>query len=36
MTGAMKNAFGGLLHFRRHWTHSQIHKTLVDLLAIQK
>ena len=36
MTGAMKNAFGGLLHFRRHWTHSQIHKTLVDLLTIQK
>jgi uncharacterized protein (DUF362 family) len=36
MTGAMKNAFGGLLHFRRHWTHSEIHKTLVDLLAIQK
>ena len=36
MTGAMKNAFGGLLHFRRHWTHSQIHKTLVDLLAIQQ
>jgi uncharacterized protein (DUF362 family) len=36
MTGAMKNAFGGLLHYRRHWTHSQIHKTLVDLLAIQK
>ncbi len=22
ITGAMKNAFGGLLHFRRHWTHS--------------
>ena len=36
MTGAMKNAFGGLLHYRRHWTHSEIHKTLVDLLAIQK
>ncbi len=36
MTGAMKNAFGGLLHYRRHWTHSQIHKTLVDLLTIQK
>jgi uncharacterized protein (DUF362 family) len=36
MTGAMKNAFGGLLHYRRHWTHSQIHKTLVDLLAIQQ
>ncbi len=36
MTGAMKNAFGGLLNHRRHWTHSVIHETLVDLLAIQK
>jgi uncharacterized protein (DUF362 family) len=36
MTGAMKNAFGGLLHFNRHWTHSVIHETLVDLLTIQK
>jgi len=36
MTGAMKNAFGGLLSFRRHWTHSVIHETLVDLLTIQK
>lgn len=36
MTGAMKNAFGGLLHEKRHWTHSVIHETLVDLLAIQK
>ena len=36
MTGAMKNAFGGLLHLRRHWTHSVIHETLVDLLTIQK
>jgi len=36
MTGAMKNAFGGLLFERRHWTHSVIHETLVDLLAIQK
>ena len=36
MTGAMKNAFGGLLHQRRHWTHSVIHETLVDLLTIQK
>ncbi|HLF13838.1 MAG TPA: DUF362 domain-containing protein [Bacteroidota bacterium] len=35
-TGAMKNAFGGLLNTRRHYTHSWIHKTLVDLLAIQK
>ena len=36
ITGAMKNAFGGLLHFQRHWTHAQIHETLVDLLRIQK
>ena len=35
-TGAMKNAFGGLLSTRRHYTHSWIHETLVDLLAIQK
>ncbi|PZC49189.1 MAG: Uncharacterized conserved protein, DUF362 family [Chloroflexi bacterium] len=35
MTGALKNAFGGLLHRKRHWTHSLIHETLVDLLAIQ-
>ena len=35
MTGAMKNAFGGLLNRKRHWTHSVIHETLVDLLAIQ-
>jgi uncharacterized protein (DUF362 family) len=36
MTGAMKNAFGGLLRENRHWTHSVIHETLGDLLAIQK
>lgn len=36
MTGAMKNAFGGLLRENRHWTHSVIDETLVDLLAIQK
>ncbi|MQG21022.1 MAG: DUF362 domain-containing protein [SAR202 cluster bacterium] len=36
ITGAMKNAFGGLLNHKRHWTHSVIHETLVDLLAIQK
>ena len=35
-TGAMKNAFGGLLNTHRHYTHSWIHETLVDLLAIQK
>lgn len=35
-TGAMKNAFGGLLSTKRHYTHTVIHETLVDLLAIQK
>ncbi len=35
-TGAMKNAFGGLLATRRHYTHTWIHETLVDLLAVQK
>jgi uncharacterized protein (DUF362 family) len=36
ISGAMKNAFGGLLHRNRHWTHSVIHETLVDLLMIQQ
>lgn len=36
ITGAMKNAFGGLLHRNRHWTHGVIHDTLVDLLMIQQ
>jgi len=36
MTGAMKNAFGGLLDQKRHWTHGVIHETLVDLLQIQQ
>ena len=35
-TGAMKNAFGGLLNEHRHWTHPVIHETLVDLLMVQK
>ncbi len=35
-TGAMKNAFGGLLSKYRHYTHTWINETLVDLLAIQK
>jgi len=35
-TGALKNAFGGLLNTRRHYTHTWIHETLVDLLAISK
>jgi hypothetical protein len=32
----MKNAFGGLLGRKRHWTHSVIHETVVDLLQIQQ
>lgn len=36
VTGSMKNAFGGLLNKKRHWTHSVIHETLVDLLTIQR
>ncbi len=36
MTGAIKNAFGGLLKEKRHHSHKMIHEVLVDLLAIQK
>ncbi|MFH1398662.1 MAG: DUF362 domain-containing protein, partial [Candidatus Woesearchaeota archaeon] len=36
MTGAMKNAFGGLITTRRHHCHKQIHEVLVDLLQIQQ
>ena len=36
MTGAMKNAFGGLITKRRHHCHKMIHEVLVDLLQIQK
>lgn len=36
MTGAMKNAFGGLITTRRHHCHKMIHEVLVDLLQIQK
>ncbi|VVB54069.1 Uncharacterised protein [uncultured archaeon] len=35
-TGAMKNAFGGLIPKYRHHAHLKIHEILVDLLAIQK
>jgi hypothetical protein len=35
-TGALKNAFGGLLNVHRHYTHTWIHDTIVDLLAIQQ
>jgi uncharacterized protein (DUF362 family) len=36
MTGAMKNAFGGLITKKRHHCHKRIHEVLVDLLTIQK
>jgi len=36
MTGAMKNAFGGLITERRHHAHKHIHEVLVDLLKIQQ
>jgi uncharacterized protein (DUF362 family) len=36
ITGAMKNAFGGLLNEKRHWTHGVIDETVVDLLTIQQ
>jgi uncharacterized protein (DUF362 family) len=36
VTGSMKNAFGAMLDNSRHYCHSRIHETLVDLLAIQK
>lgn len=35
-TGAMKNAFGGLIPKYRHHSHKIIDEILVDLLAIQK
>ena len=35
-TGAVKNAFGGLLKEHRHHSHKLIHEVLVDLLKIQK
>jgi uncharacterized protein (DUF362 family) len=36
ITGAMKDAFGGLITERRHHSHKVIHEVLVDLLTIQK
>ncbi|RLE38563.1 hypothetical protein DRJ17_03560 [Candidatus Woesearchaeota archaeon] len=36
MTGAIKNAFGGLVTTRRHHCHKMIHEVLVDILKIQK
>jgi uncharacterized protein (DUF362 family) len=35
-TGAMKDAFGGLIPKYRHHAHKMIHEILVDLLTIQK
>lgn len=35
-TGAVKNAFGGLLNTRRHYCHTWIHGVLADLVAVQR
>ena len=35
-TGAVKNAFGGLLKEVRHYAHEFIHEVLVDLLSMQR
>jgi uncharacterized protein (DUF362 family) len=35
-TGAVKNAFGGLLKEVRHYAHKYIHEVLVDLMTMQK
>jgi len=35
-TGAVKNAFGGLLKVVRHYAHKYIHEVLVDLLIMQR
>lgn len=35
-TGAVKNAFGGLLKEVRHFAHKYIHEVLVDLLTMQR
>jgi len=35
-TGAIKNAFGGLLKEFRHYGHKYIHEVLVDLMLMQK
>ena len=36
MTGAVKNAFGGLLKEVRHHAHKYIHEVLVDLLIMER
>jgi len=35
-TGAVKNAFGGLLKEVRHYAHKYIHEVMVDLLSMQR
>ncbi|HEX9750546.1 MAG TPA: DUF362 domain-containing protein [candidate division Zixibacteria bacterium] len=35
-TGAIKNAFGGLLKEVRHYAHKHIHEVLVDLVMMQR
>jgi uncharacterized protein (DUF362 family) len=35
-TGAVKNAFGGLLKEVRHYAHKHIHEVLVDLMLMQR
>lgn len=35
-TGAIKNAFGGLLKEVRHYAHKYIHEVLADLMILQK
>ena len=35
-TGAIKNAFGGLLKEVRHYAHKHMHEVLVDLVSMQK
>lgn len=35
-TGAIKNAFGGLLQEIRHFAHKYIHEAMVDLMILQK
>lgn len=35
-TGAIKNAFGGLLKEVRHYCHKYIHEVLVDLMILQR
>ncbi|MCK4235764.1 MAG: DUF362 domain-containing protein [Candidatus Krumholzibacteria bacterium] len=35
-TGAIKNAFGGLLKEVRHYAHKYIHEVLVDLMLMQR